>query len=171
MFVSSFLPSTIGGDVLRVMRLSAANGQAPTSFASVVLERLTGFVVLPLITVLALVTHPELLHLGTASRLAVILSAGTVLALVVLVVLALNPALGGRLVARSGSWLRFVGAVHIGLDQLRHRPRAAASILGVALAYQLTIVLARLGRRPGPWASTSAGRRRWPSSRSWPSPR
>ncbi len=140
MFVSSFLPSTIGGDVLRVVRLSAANGEPPTSFASVVLERLTGFVVLPLITVLALVTHPELLHLGTASRLAVALSAGTVLVLIALIVLAMSPALGGRLAANT-NWLRFVGAVHVGLDRFRHRPRAVFSVLGVALAYQLTIVL------------------------------
>src|SRR4051794_26499552 len=50
LFVSSFLPSTVGGDVLRVSRLAAANGEAPRTFASVVLERLTGWVVLPVIT-------------------------------------------------------------------------------------------------------------------------
>src|SRR2546423_106863 len=42
LFVSNFLPSTIGGDFLRVSRLSAGNGNMPGSFASVVIERLTG---------------------------------------------------------------------------------------------------------------------------------
>ncbi len=46
-FVSNVLPTTIGGDVLRVSRLSRENGEPPASFASVVLERLTGWLVLP----------------------------------------------------------------------------------------------------------------------------
>src|SRR5438094_909617 len=50
LFVGNFLPTTIGGDVLRVTRLSATNGESPATFASVVLERLTGWLVLPFIT-------------------------------------------------------------------------------------------------------------------------
>ena len=40
-FVSNVLPTTIGGDVLRVSRLSRRNGEPETTFASVALERLT----------------------------------------------------------------------------------------------------------------------------------
>jgi hypothetical protein len=47
LFVSNVLPTTIGGDVLRVSRLSKENGESAASFASVVLERLTGWLVLP----------------------------------------------------------------------------------------------------------------------------
>src|SRR5205807_8821865 len=43
-FVSNFLPTTIAGDVLRVTRISSDNGETPRTFASVVLERLTGWV-------------------------------------------------------------------------------------------------------------------------------
>ena len=60
LFVSSFLPSTVGGDVLRVTRLSSETGEAPRTFASVVLERLTGWVVLPLITLIAFAINPGL---------------------------------------------------------------------------------------------------------------
>jgi uncharacterized protein (TIRG00374 family) len=140
-FVANFLPSTIGGDVLRVARLSASNGQAPASFASVVLERLTGFVVLPLITLVALVSHPSLLHLGAATRLALALSLGTLAALVVILALAANPRIGTRLAANR-SWLRFVGAVHLGLRQIRQHPGAVLSVLLTAVAYQLTVVVA-----------------------------
>jgi uncharacterized membrane protein YbhN (UPF0104 family) len=140
LFVANFLPTTIGGDVLRVSRLSAANGQAPASFASVVLERLTGFIVLPLITLVALVTHPSLLHLGAASRLALLFSVGTLVALVGILAVAANPRLGRRL-ADNRSWLRFVGAVHLGLHRIRRHPSAAASVLLTAVAYQLTIVV------------------------------
>jgi uncharacterized membrane protein YbhN (UPF0104 family) len=141
LFVGNFLPSTIGGDVLRVVRLSARNGQRPASFASVVLERLTGFIVLPLITLLALALHPELLHLGAATGLALVMSVATLVTLIVIVIIGINPRLGSRLAGKS-SWLRFIGAVHLGLERIRRHPRAAASVLVAAVAYQLCLVLA-----------------------------
>ena len=141
LFVANFLPSTIGGDVLRVTRLSAANGQAPASFASVVLERLTGFVVLPLITLAALLSHPALLHLGNASRIAVLFSLGTLVVLVVILAVVANPRLGKRL-ADNQSWLRFAGAVHLGLDRIRRHPSVVAAVLATAIGYQLLVVLA-----------------------------
>ncbi|MEW6153958.1 MAG: lysylphosphatidylglycerol synthase transmembrane domain-containing protein [Actinomycetota bacterium] len=148
LFVANFLPSTIGGDVLRVSRLSATNGQAPASFASVVLERLTGFLVLPLITLVALLTHPDLLQLGNASRMAVMFSIGTLVVLSVILVLAANPRLGKRL-ADNQSWLRFAGAVHLGIDRIRRHPGAVVGVLLTAAAYQLTLVLAA-------WMATQA---------------
>ena len=42
-FMGNVLPSTIGGDVLRVTRLGKSIGSSETAFGSVVLERLTGF--------------------------------------------------------------------------------------------------------------------------------
>jgi len=44
LFVGNVLPSTIGGDVVRVTRSSGTAGSSTVAFASVVLERLTGFV-------------------------------------------------------------------------------------------------------------------------------
>ena len=140
-FVGNFLPSTIGGDVLRVTRLSASNGDRPDSFASVVLERLTGWFVLPLITLGAMVVNPSLRELGAASAVAAGLSVATLVLLTVVVVVAASPRLGGRLAGRLG-WQRFVGAVHLGLDRFRHHPREAVGVLAVGLAYQLVVVAA-----------------------------
>ncbi len=140
-FVSNFLPSTVGGDVLRVARLSAGNGHRQESFASVVLERLTGFVVLPFITLVALVGNPTLLHMGTATRLALGLSLGTLVVLVVILLVACNGRLGARL-AGHANWLSFLRAIHLGLDRMRKNPGEAVSVLAAALAYQLLIVLA-----------------------------
>lgn len=139
-FVANFLPSTIGGDVLRVTRLSAATGQGPASFASVVLERLTGFVVLPLITLVALLAHPSLLHLGMASRVSLALSLGTLVALFTILAVVASPRIGRRLEANR-SWLRFAQAVHLGLGRIRRHPGAIASVLATAAAYQLSLVL------------------------------
>ena len=140
-FVSNVLPTTIGGDVLRVSRLSRDTGESPRSFASVVLERLTGWLVLPIISVVGFVVNPPLQHLGTATRVALGLAFATLLALVGVLVAAANQRVGGRFAARDG-WRRFVGAVHLGLDQMRHDKAAALNVILVGFAYQLVLVLA-----------------------------
>src|SRR5436190_16531754 len=61
-FVGNVLPSTIGGDVLRVTRVAKTIGSTTTAFASVVLERLSGMVALPLLVVVGFALRPSLLH-------------------------------------------------------------------------------------------------------------
>jgi len=152
-FVSNVLPTTIGGDVLRVSRLSRETGESPKTFASVVLERLTGWLVLPIISVAGFLVNPPLQHLGTATRVALGLAFATLLALGILLFAVADQRIGGRFAAKDG-WRRFAGAVHLGLDRLRHEPRAAANLLLVGFAYQLVLVLAAvaaaqaLGVRP-----------------------
>jgi uncharacterized membrane protein YbhN (UPF0104 family) len=140
LFVSNFLPSTVGGDVLRVTRLSAANGQRHTSVASVVVERLTGFLVLPFISLVALAGNPTLLHMGQASRLAIAVALGTLVALVAILVLVSSRRLGERVLGHK--WLGFAADVQLGLTRLRRDPSAALGVLVSALAYQLTMVAA-----------------------------
>jgi glycosyltransferase 2 family protein len=141
LFVGNFLPSTIGGDVVRVSRLANENGQRPASFASVVIERLTGWVVLPVLTLGTLLASPHLRSLGTATNLAVTLSVVTLVLLVAVLVLAGSTRLGGRLKDHE-SWLRFLGAVHLGIDRLRRDPPKAAIVLLAGFLYQFTVVLA-----------------------------
>ena len=138
MFVSNFLPSTVGGDVLRVTRLSAVNGQRQTSVASVVVERLTGFFVLPFISLVALLGNPNLLQLGRASRLAVTVALGTLAALAAILLVVSSTRIGERFEGRS--WLGFLAAVQQGIARLRRDPGAALGVLVSALAYQLAMV-------------------------------
>jgi glycosyltransferase 2 family protein len=139
-FVSNVLPTTIGGDVLRVSRLSRDTGESPGTFASVVLERLTGWLVLPVITIIGFTVNPGLRHLGTATRVALMLAFGTLVLLAAVLVAAGSSRLGGRF-ATTGGWRRFVGAVHLGVDRLRSDPGAAANVLVAGFAYQLALVL------------------------------
>ena len=140
-FVSNVLPTTIGGDVLRVSRLSKETGESPSTFASVVLERLTGWLVLPIISVAGFLLNPPLRHLGTATRVALGLAVATLIALVVVLYAAAHERLGGRFAAGDG-WQRFAGAVHLGLTRLRGRPADAVQLLAVGFLYQLVLVLA-----------------------------
>ena len=143
LFVSNFLPTTIGGDVLRVTRLSALTSERPRSFASVVLERLTGWVVLPVISLVTLLINPGLLRppIDEASRLVVAISCMTLAGLGLIMFMASSEAVGRRLAAQEG-WLRFLNAVHLGLARFRRQPGAAAEVLIVGFAYQLAVVLA-----------------------------
>ena len=139
-FVANVLPTTIGGDVLRVSRLARDNGRMPDSFASVVLERLTGWLVLPLITFVGLLLNPPLQHLGRATQVAFSLACGTLVALI-LVLVAVAAKRLGEVDAEKG-WKRFLAAVSLGLNRLRAHPRQAASVIAVGFAYQLVLVAA-----------------------------
>jgi uncharacterized membrane protein YbhN (UPF0104 family) len=138
-FVGNFLPSTIGGDVLRVYRLGMRIGWE-TSFSSVVLERLTGWVVLPVLSLTALAAQPSLLQLGLATRLAFALSIGTLVLLGLVIAAGASPRLAGRFSQRTGV-VGFIGEVHVGLGRLRHQPSGTLRILIAAVIYQLSTVV------------------------------
>lgn len=140
-FVGNFLPSTIGGDVLRVTRLTPQVGSSATSFASVVLERMTGWVILPVLTLVGLALRPSLFDLGFAPRLAFGLALATLALLSLILIAAGSRNLAGRFAEHEG-WQRFIGAVHVGVDNLRRHPRGAVGVVAAAAIYQLSMVLA-----------------------------
>lgn len=137
-FVGNVLPSTIGGDVLRVTRLTTEIGSGPTAFGSVALERLTGFIALPLICVLGFAVNPGLLGEGR-SWIALLAAGLTVTALAVILVLAAHPRAAGRFAGGDG-WRRFIEAVHVGVVRMRAEPRRALGAIGTAVAYQCSTV-------------------------------
>lgn len=141
LFVGNFAPSTVGVDVLRVARLSADTDDRAAAFGSVIVERMAGWLVLPLITLTGLLAVPHLRHLGTATRLAFWLSIVTLAVLAMVLVVAAHPRVGGRFAGNEG-WLRFAGAIHLGVDRFRHHPARAVEVVGAALAYQLAMLTA-----------------------------
>ncbi len=139
-FVGNALPSTVGGDVLRISRSSKDIGSTEVAFASVVLERLTGFVALPLLTLLGIAIRPDLLD-KTRSWVAVGVAGGTLAALGIILWLSAHPRLAGRFV-HSESWTRYIGTVHVGVDRFRRDPRDTGLALLLSIAYQFTVVAA-----------------------------
>ena len=139
-FVSNFVPTTVGGDVLRVTRLGRDIEDRPVALASVVVERMSGWIVLPLITYFGFAVNPGLWHLGAATRTPFIVASLTLLALVAVVTLVGH---GG-----TGRWLdrlnapRFASAVHLGVKQIRSHRRAPWEIIGSAFAYQFCLLFA-----------------------------
>lgn len=139
-FVGNVLPSTIGGDVVRVSRGATTTGSGSVAFASVVLERLTGFIALPLLVFVGFLLRPSLLN-GDHAWIALAIAFGTLFLLVVILFLAGHPKLAGRFADRE-NWMRFVGAVHVGVDRLRRQPRDAFGVLAAAVVYQVSVVAA-----------------------------
>jgi uncharacterized protein (TIRG00374 family) len=138
-FVGNALPSTIGGDVLRVSWATKTTGSGQIGFASVVLERLTGFVALPLLAALGFLIRPSMLEVDHA-WIALAISGIALVILAVILYAAAHPRLAGRFRDHE-NWMRFIGAVHIGIDRLRRQPRLAAGVLGAAIVYQASTVL------------------------------
>jgi len=141
-FMANVLPSTIGGDALRVSRLSRDTGHSPTSFASVVLERMTGWLVLPVITLVALIVNPGLRHLGRATTVAETVAGITLALLLVVLGFATRP--GAAALVHNEGWRRFTSAVRMGLRQLVHEPAAALRVVATGFAYQLVLVVSVL---------------------------
>ncbi|MDE0580198.1 MAG: lysylphosphatidylglycerol synthase transmembrane domain-containing protein [bacterium] len=143
MFISNFVPTTVGGDVLRISRLTNDTGDGPHSFASVLLERLSGWIVLPVFTLVGLALDEELRGLGAPTRVAASTAGLTLLALGLILLLVGNQRFG-RLVSRRNGWVRFVNGLHMGIDELRAKPRDTGRVLITAFAYQ-AIMLAAAG--------------------------
>ncbi len=141
-FVGNVLPSTIGGDVVRVSRLGATIHSNETAFGSVAIERLTGFVALPALVIVGFIARPSLLKHAHAF-LALGIAAITVGALVAILTAAAHPRLAGRF-AGNDNWMRFIGVVHVGVDRLRRQPREALGVVGTSVAYQVSVIIAVL---------------------------
>lgn len=140
-FVSNFVPTTVGGDVVRVTRLGKDTNDRPTSFTTVIFERLSGWMVLPGSIFLGLLLDSNLRSLGAATRAAIFAGVATLVVLAVILIAAGND-YSGRLLERYEASLAWLHAVHEGLDVLRTKPREIGRILVSGALYQAVLVLA-----------------------------
>ncbi len=136
-FVSNALPTSFGGDVVRVVRQGQDTGDYADAFAATALERLTGWLVLPLLSTMAMFAQPEFFSLGTATVAAIAINVVTVVALVAILWTAGHERGGGRLLGAAGGWRRYLAAVHLGIIAFRHHPRRVLWVLAAGLGFQL----------------------------------
>ncbi|MCO5316831.1 MAG: flippase-like domain-containing protein [Microthrixaceae bacterium] len=139
-FVSNALPTSFGGDVVRVIRQGNDAGDYADAFAATSLERLTGWLVLPMLTFAGLAASPALRRLGTEMTVAVVICVVTLAALGTVLVLAAHPRAAGRLVGGTG-WRRYLAAVHLGVLAFRHQRAQAVKVLAAGVAFQLVQVV------------------------------
>ncbi len=141
-FFNNFLPSNIGGDVIRVRDGSRLTGSTTTSLAVVAIDRILGLGALWLLGVAAFVLGgPSVRHLAGAR--VVLLGLGLVFAGVAYVFL--RPGTAGRFMARSGLF-RFGGIrerfeiVQQAVRVYRERMGTVGMALGASVALQTLVV-------------------------------
>lgn len=135
-FVSNALPTSFGGDVVRVVRQGRDTGDFADAFAATALERLSGWIVLPLISMTAMILRPSYFGLGGTTVLAVAINVGTVAALLTIVWVAGHERGAGRLIG-VGGWRRYLGAVHLGVVAFRAHPGRVIQLLVRGLGFQI----------------------------------
>lgn len=139
MFVGNVLPSTVGGDVLRVTRLRRDVGDGTVSFASVVLERLTGWVVLPMLILVGFTVNRGFLEFRSAARPALAIAVVTLVLLVGVITIMSSTRLAARFDQNAG-WRRFAMSIHIGMNHYRQDPWSAFTVITWGVAYQLALI-------------------------------
>lgn len=136
-FLSVMLPGSVGGDVVRIRRMANEVGDQSRIAASVALERLTGWLVLPLFTVVGFALNSGLRHLGNASALALVVALATWALLGALLLGTGHRATGTRFGDAARGWRRAVGTAHLGVDSLRRAPREGAKVFAAGIAHSL----------------------------------
>ncbi|CAG4918816.1 lysylphosphatidylglycerol synthase transmembrane domain-containing protein [Acidithrix sp. C25] len=143
MFAGNFLPSTVGGDVIRAKWLGSVSKASSDSVASVVLERLTGWLVLPLLVLFGVASDPSMLQLGSVSQMIMVIAFVTLVALFVLVRLSIL-----KWQFPVASKLRFLNGVMSsiskGLGRFRENPTEFLRLIGWAFLYQICVVAASI---------------------------
>ncbi len=143
-FVSNILPAAIGGDIVRISRLGRQIGDRADAFASVALERLTGWLVLPGISLLTIAATPSLHHLPRhATAVAVAVDLVALGGLVAIIVIAAQRRWATAAATATG-WRRWLGSVHLGIDSIRRHPGRVARVIAAGIAFQVTQCLSVL---------------------------
>jgi len=135
-FVSNVLPTTFAGDIVRIARCGRDIDDRPVAFASIALERLTGWLVLPTISLITIALAPQVRGLGAATWTALAINVVTLGALIAILVVAGLPRWSGSARTAPG-WRHWIGSVHLGILALRSTPRAVARTLAAGVGFQL----------------------------------
>jgi glycosyltransferase 2 family protein len=141
-FFSLFLPSSVSGDVMKMVLLAPGTRQRETVISSVLLDRIVGMAVSNLIGLVAVLCSPSVWHDATVvSTIAVVIGVFSigVLALFSPATLAL-----ARWVAPAWLWLKLGGSlekIHSTLLRVRERPRVLLGAMAIGALRQLMICL------------------------------
>jgi len=135
LFFNSFLPTGIGGDVFKAIRVRRTHEPMSPAFASVLLDRISGLVGLAAMGCVAAVDR---IAVGDRSR-AVVAALGLSVAVIIgCALLPLTPK-----VVRFVPWVGRVGAAHRALDAIRigiRTPAVAGRGFAWGVVYQATVV-------------------------------
>ncbi|MEM8905380.1 MAG: lysylphosphatidylglycerol synthase transmembrane domain-containing protein [Actinomycetota bacterium] len=137
--VSAVLPSSVGGDAVRAHRLGRESGDTARSVSSVVIDRLSGWAVLPTVTLAAFALNPGLLRLGGSTIWAVVISVAAIFLLGGLVATISPPT---HLPIAGGRVRRLTTTLRSSLHEVRSRPATAVEPLVLSVCSTMLLVAA-----------------------------
>lgn len=141
-FFNNFLPSTIGGDGVRVMESKKLTGNTTTSVMVVLIERLTGLMALVLIAgaglVITFFRSPE-------NETQAWLLLGLALAIFATIILLAHPKIAPRLLGFTAKFLpkklqAFLEKAYSAVEIYYRRPGALLAAQAVSIVFQLNMV-------------------------------
>jgi uncharacterized protein (TIRG00374 family) len=136
-FISNVLPAAVGGDIVRVARLGRDLDDGAVAFASVALERLTGWLVLPAISLATLAVTPSLRGLDDhATSIALAIDAVSLVGLAAILGAAANRRWSNTARTARG-WRRWLGTVHLGMRAILDHPGSIVGVLVAGAAFQV----------------------------------
>lgn len=140
-FVSNFLPSSIGGDIVRMTRLSSDTKNPQNSFASVVIDRFFGWPILGTLSLIGFALSPGLVSNGFRIGLTAILISGITIIVFFAISWLATHDFATKKLANSQGYLRYLTAINIGLRALRRNPIKALEAIGVTFIMQFSLVM------------------------------
>jgi|GEM_PF-1073419 len=144
-FFNNFLPSTVGGDSLRVMKSQKLMGKTSKSVTVVILERLTGLVALAIIAFLAFLLKYRTRLLVPSGGNMIIFLLGALVFFLVLITLSV-PRVARFLLRRAEKPLpaklhRFLAECYEAVFEYYRCPRYLAGAILVSLVHQFNMVI------------------------------
>lgn len=135
LFFNHFLPSNVGGDVVRTYEIGKVTTDPATSLAAVFVERLTGFIVLVIFSAFALISHVVVAQ----NALLMLALVAVVAGLIMIVWLAADRRLL-RLIERFTpaplhKYLAKFGKFQTALHRYKDQPKALMAAFGWSLAF------------------------------------
>ena len=143
LFFNIFLPSAIGGDIVRSIDLAASTRKTPEVVASVLLDRLSGFTALVLVALAGLYAGRHVIV-----RADVYLSVAVIAGILTLVLLVLFNSFVYRKInalfsaPSAGKVRATLGLIHAQVHIFRRRKKSVAVSLLISLALQMVSPLA-----------------------------
>lgn len=142
LFFNNFLPSNIGGDVIRIADTAGAAGSKTLATTVVLVDRVLGLTALLLVAAFgAFAASLVGIHVPGARWLWIVVAAGVLLAIPVIAIPELTAHLLGPLRLLKRPWVdERVQRLQDAIFRFRQAPSALAGAFGGALVVQITIV-------------------------------
>jgi len=143
-FFNNFLPSSVGGDVMRIWNLAACGCPASLSLSSVFVERLMGFLAMAMLALLSMVYMACKPSPFRGDPLLVLTTAGLTIAFLGVLLVSFNRRAAAVLsvVFARFHW-RSLGAkfqrVYDAIHEFRDYPGMLAAVFAVSLVYQMVM--------------------------------